>query len=89
MQNQIHRGAKGLPRDRQRIAVVCRRIGRQGELDYWLKIKMLHLLMGRLANMLIFRRYAIVAKKAYRNHEEGTKEENHRWIAERLSKGCQ
>ncbi len=37
MQNQIHRGAKGLPRDRQRIAVVCRRLGRQGELDYWLK----------------------------------------------------
>ena len=33
--------------------------------------------MGHLANILIFRWYAIAAKKAYRNHEEGTKKENH------------
>ena len=32
---------------------------------------------------MFFRWYVIAAKKAYRNHEEGTKKENYRWIAER------
>jgi hypothetical protein len=39
--------------------------------------------MGNLHNVLILKWYVIAAKKAYRNHEEGTKKENRRRIAER------
>lgn len=53
--------------------------------------------MGDLRNVLILKCYIIAAKKAQRTHEEGTKKENHRWIAERspwfavglADKGCQ
>ena len=37
--------------------------------------------MGYLVNILIFRWYAIAAKKVYRNHEEGTKKENYRCVS--------
>ena len=72
---------KGSPRDRRgvpsalptRIAVLWRRLGRQGSLTFGLKISDLQFCMIHTRNALIFNGYVITTKKAQRRHEEGRK----------------
>ena len=62
---------KGSPRDRRgvpsalptRIAVLWRRLGRQGSLTFGLKISNLPSCMIRIRNALVFRGYVIATKK--------------------------